>query len=212
MKEIWQKIHSNYSKQDWVNKPSIFAEQVLNYFPSSGLVIELGGALGQDSAFFSTKGYDVLLTDLSDEVLKEATQRQELKTKQVDISKSLSFADNSFDVVYAHLSLHYFDKNKTQEIFDEIRRILKPEGVLAALFNSVTDPEYGTGTKIEDDFFEIDSIKKRFFSVSSLKEFIDGFEILLLDDQGETYKDTAKGIKNLIRFVGRKNDMSETRT
>jgi len=41
--------------------------------------------------------------------------------------------------------------------------------------------------------------------VDSTKELIDDdFEIILLDNYGETYKDSAKGIHNLIRFVGRK--------
>jgi SAM-dependent methyltransferase len=203
MKEIWQKIHSDYSKKDWVNKPSIFAEQVLKYFPKDGSLIELGGALGQDSLFFVSKGYDVLLTDLSSEVLKEG-QMSGLRTKQVDIGKPLPFPDNSFDVVYAHLSLHYFDRLVTHKVFDEISRILKSEGILAALFNSTTDPEYGTGTRIENNFFEINSIKKRFFSVDAIKEFVEDYDVLLLDDSGETYKDNAKGVKNLVRFVGRK--------
>lgn len=205
MKEIWQKIHSDYTKQDWVEKPSIFAEQAIAFFPEAGSLLELGGALGQDSAFFKSKGYDVLLTDLSQEVLAQASEKHGLETQQIDISKPLPFADSSFNVIYAHLSLHYFEWQKTQEIFIEINRVLKEGGVLAALFNSTSDPEYGTSTKIEDGFFEIKSMKKRFFTADDVRNLVSGFEILLLDDQGETYKDNAKGVKNLIRLVARKS-------
>ncbi len=205
MKEIWQKIHSNYSEQDWINKPSIFAEQVISHFPQTGSILELGGALGQDSAFFKSKGYDVLLTDLSEDVIKVAKEKYDLNVQQVDIAKPLPFADNSFDVVYAHLSLHFFDTQKTKEVFDEIYRVLKSGGVLAALFNSTSDPECGTGEKIEGGYFEIRGMKKRFFDIETLSEYVEQFEVLSIDSEGETYKDNAKGVKNLIRLIGKKN-------
>lgn len=204
MKEIWNKIHSNYQKQDWVNKPSIFAEQTISYFPKNAKVLELGGALGQDSVFFQENGCQVLLTDWSEEVLAEAKAKNKVDTQQVDISKPLNFENSAFDVVYAHLSLHYFDSETTHKVFSEIHRILKPGGLLVALFNSVSDPECGTGIKIEEGFYEIESIKKRYFDTEMVKRFSISFEIIILDDKGETYKDNAKGVRGLIRFVGRK--------
>ena len=49
MNKAWSELHNNYKKRDWINKPSIFAEQAIKYFPSSGKVLELGAGLGQDS-------------------------------------------------------------------------------------------------------------------------------------------------------------------
>lgn len=204
MKKIWNKVHDSYAAQEWIDKPSIFAETAISYFPTKGSIIELGGALGQDSAFFKDKGYDVLLSDISEKVLAIAKEKHNLSTRVIDVSKPLLFGDKSFDVVYAHLSLHYFDKKTTYSVFKEIHRILKPGGIFAALFNSTTDPEYNTGEKIEDNLFLIRSMKKRFFNIESVKLFASNFEQLLLDNRGETYKDNAKGVVNLIRFVGRK--------
>jgi len=42
MSTVWQDIHKNYKEQDWIDKPSIFAEQALPYFPKNGRVLELG--------------------------------------------------------------------------------------------------------------------------------------------------------------------------
>jgi len=44
------------------------------------------------------------------------------------------------------------------------------------------------------------------FDVDTLGQYVGAFETLIFDDTGETYKDNEKGVKNLIRFVGKKNN------
>ncbi|HEY0908218.1 MAG TPA: class I SAM-dependent methyltransferase [Candidatus Paceibacterota bacterium] len=210
-KKAWQSIHAHYSKQDWVNKPSIFAEEAIQHFPKGARILEIGGGLGQDSIFFAQKGFDVTLTDRSVDALVAAKEKIaneakdfKIKTAVLDASTAFPFKDGEFDVVYAHLSLHYFDTETTHKIFSEIARVLKPKGVLAALFNSVDDPEYGTGEKIEESYFLIQGVRKRFFSVDALTPFTKAFKPAIIDNKGETYKDRAKGISGLIRFIGNK--------
>lgn len=205
---VWSELHKKYMKQGLENKPNIFAETALGYFPKRGKLLDLGAGLGQDSRFFAAFGFEVLSTDLESGVLEKSKSQvpssQILETEVVDLREPLPFRDMSFDVVYAHLSLHYFDSDTTQKIMDEIYRVLKPGGIVALLVNSVNDPEFGTGTKIEEEFFEVGNKMKRFFSIDSTRQFTAQFEVLLLDDQGETYKDAAAGVHNLIRFVGKK--------
>lgn len=105
--------------------------------------------------------------------------------------------------MYAHLSLHYFSEEVTKAIFKEIKRVLKGGGIVAVFTNSVNDPEFNTGKRIEEELFEIEGIQKRFFSKYSMDYFVQDFQVILLDDNGKTYKDEAKGIRNLIRFVGK---------
>jgi 8-oxo-dGTP pyrophosphatase MutT (NUDIX family) len=106
--------------------------------------------------------------------------------------------------VYAHLSLHYFELEKTFEIMNEINRVLKPGGVFAFLTNSTSDPEYNTGLMLEPDFFQVGKATKRYLSVESARKLTRDFQVNLVDDLGQTYKDQAKGIHNLIRFIGKK--------
>lgn len=207
---VWQTLHTHYQKQEWIQKPSIFAETAVTFFPKEGSVLELGAGIGQDSIYFASLGYLVVSSDIEiDSLSSNLSQQHEtivnkITIEKIDMSNRLPFDDNVFDVVYAHLSLHYFYKNKTQQIFSEIKRILKPNGILAFLSNSVSDPEYLTGTYLEDGFFLIGKAKKRYLSLESAREFTKEFHPLLLDDQGETYKDQAKGVKSLIRFIGQK--------
>lgn len=209
MSDVWQDIHQNYKQQDWIDKPSIFAEQAIQYFPKTGAVLELGAGQAQDGCFFAEKGYIVTATDLEDSALELAKQKAsdkgvELDLRKVDLREELPFESDSFDVIYSHLALHYFDTETTKRLFGEIQRVLKPGGVFAFFVNSVNDPEYKTGEELEPDYFQIDKTAKRYFSEASVREFAQWFDINLLDELGETYKDTAKGVHNLVRFVGTK--------
>lgn len=207
--DVWSDLHKMYKEQDWIDKPSIFAEQAIKYFPQNGKVLELGAGQAQDGRFFAAHGYEVTATDFEETALEIAKQKAAseslvLDFQKVDLRNALPFEDESFDVVYAHLSLHYFDKETTQRIFAEIRRVLRKGGVFAFFVNSVHDPEYNTGTKLESDYFQIDKTAKRYFSEQTAREFAHSFDVQLVDELGETYKDAAKGVHNLVRFIGTK--------
>jgi SAM-dependent methyltransferase len=204
--EYWDKQHIKYSATDWIDKPTIFAEWALEYLPANGKLLDLGAGQGQDSRYFADKGFSVTATDFSDTALQIAKEKSPQLTsfQKVDLAQVLPLEDSSFDVVYSHLSLHYFDQETTKKLFSEIYRILKPGGILAALFNSDQDLEMSEGTLIEPDFLNIDGIKKRYFSPASARSFADKFEIIIADNDGTTYKDRVKGVNNLIRLICRK--------
>ena len=202
--DYWSKLHDIYSQMNWASKPSLFAETVKAYLPKSGSLLELGAGLGQDSAYFSDLGYEVTATDLNIDKL-EALVGDNFSVQTVDLRKQLLFEDKSFDIVYAHLSLHYFDEATTNQIFTEIHRILKPGGTLAFFTNSTEDPEYDAGVQIEQDYFDIEGTAKRYLSVPTAIQFAHDFKPVLVDNNGDTYKDTAKGIHHLIRFIGTKD-------
>ena len=207
-KKYWEGKHLEWITKDWIDKPTIFAQFALKYFPKKGKLLELGAGQGQDSRFFARKGYGVTATDFSDNALrlleeKIIKEKVNIKIEKVDLSNNLPHKGNSFDVVYSHLALHYFDSKITRHIFEEINRILKKGGVLAALFNSMDDPEVKEFEKLEEGFYMSSSgITKRYFTVDSAKTFIQGiFDPIVLDSHGENYKDK---INTLIRFIGKK--------
>lgn len=192
-KIYWQGLHQKYSQQEWSKHPNIFANEVVKYFPKSGKVLDLAAGLGQDSKYFTNLGYDVTTTDLVPPF------------QVVDLSQRLPFSDNSFDIVYSHLGLHYFtySRSLSLSLFQEIYNVLKTGGLFCALFNSSTDPETSRLQKIDTDFYQTEEgITKRFFSPESLKQMLpQEFKILLLDDNGKTIKD---GDGRLIRLVCQK--------
>lgn len=207
LSQEWDSKHKKYADADWIDKPTIFSQEIISLLPEKGFLLELGCGQGQDSRFFASRGYSVTATDFSHkgiEIAQEKTREPKVKYLQCDMSKPLPFPDSSFDIVYSHLAIHYFDSKTTTALISEILRVLKPHGVCALLVNSIHDPEYGTGEKIEDDFYLMDGVYKRFFSSKSLKTYLGKFENLILDEHGSTYKDRAKSVSNLVRFVGEK--------
>lgn len=206
-KQNWNAQHLKYSQTEWINRPSLFAQYAIKFFPETGRIIDIGCGQGQDSRYFSEHGYDVVGIDFSENGINLAKQKSEsskIDFEVMDISEPLSFEDASFDVVYSHLAVHYFNSEKTKQIFRELSRILKIGGILAVFVNSVNDPEYKTGSKIEEDYFFVYNMEKRYFSKKSLQSYIKGFETLILNEEGETYKDRAVGVSNLVQFIGRK--------
>lgn len=204
----WEKVHQEkYSQADWITKPTIFATEVIKYFPQSGRILELGAGQGQDSSYFAQHGYHVLATDFSLFAMDQAKKRLSadlsglVDFQTVDLHNLLPFSPASFDVVYSHLALHYFTAERTQNLFNEIYTVLKPGGIFATLTNAVSDPEITGLQPIETGLYQIGDIQKRFFSTDTLLPFVKNFRIILLDNQGTTHKDK---IKTLIRFVGKK--------
>ncbi len=205
--ELWDNIHAKkYSVSDWSQKPTLFAEVARGYFPPQGRLLEIGTGQGQDAKYFQSLGYAVIATDVSGRALESARNRVDgVEFVQLDTTNGLSFDDESFDIVYSHLALHYFDNETTEKVFSEIHRVLKSNGVFATITNTIEDPEIMDEgyLELEHGFYETPSgMRKRYFSVGDMQRYTHQyFEPFLLDAQGETYKDD---IKTLIRFVGRK--------
>src|SRR5260221_99184 len=153
-KVYWQKTHAKYLTFDWINKQTVFAQQIIKYFPKNGKILELGAGQGQDTIYFAEKGYDIVSCDLSEFALDLAEKKlpsnlkNKVQFKTLDFSNSLPFELNSFDIIYSHLALHYFDEARTQELFNEIYNILKPGGIFATLTNTVEDIETSELEKI----------------------------------------------------------------
>ena len=203
-------MHQKYSAHGLGVKPTKFAHEVLEHLPKSGYLLDLGAGQGQDSRLFAQHGFKVTTTDFTPAPLQISkkladTEGLEMTFQEVDVSKKLPFEDKTFDVVYSHMALHYFDKETTQRMFSEISRILNPNGVFATLLNTVEDSETTNPDfkEVEKDLFENPAgILKRYFSVESMRDLThDYFDEVLLDNQGKTYKDE---IETLIRFVGKK--------
>jgi SAM-dependent methyltransferase len=173
-REIWD---SRYREREptaaLIEDPSPFARRVASMLTVPSDVLELGCGMGWDAAYFAGLGHRVRATDFADSVIEAARVRfnglPELTFRVLempdDITDEDRMPDLSFDVVYARLSLHYFDNVATRRIFNHIPRLLRPGGLLAFMCKSTDDPLYGKGTKIESNMFESNHLR-HFFSES----------------------------------------------
>jgi len=209
--KFWINKNKEYLIKYGVNQPNLFAELVVKYFIPAGSVLDLAAGIGQDSLYFAQQGFNVTTTEYSEEYFKDVSREvreQELRInfQSLDLLKNLPFVDNSFDAVYAHMGLHYFNNKDTRELFKEIYRVIKKDGIFASIFNTIDDPEIELfkDSKIEENLYlSSQGVSKCFFSVNYLQNISSKlFTPIILDNKGETYKDGKDA--NLIRFIGKK--------
>lgn len=167
--------------------------------------IDLGCGLGQDSIYLLENGFNVISCDFSDKALNKLKKMYPIaNVMNFDMTDGLPFKSNSVGLVNANLSLHYFEWDKTVEIFDEIYRILEIGGIFAGRVNSDKN-DY-----INDDFLKIeecfyyDTAKeqhKRLFNQSQFNKLTEKWKIIILKEN-ETIRKGRK--KYTWEFVFRK--------
>jgi len=120
-------------------------------------LLEVGAGHGRDSKFFQENGFQVTCIDLSPEMVK-LCQQKGLNASVMDMG-DLNFPDDSFDAAYSLNSMLHLPKKELPAVLQNIRRVLKPNGLF---FLGV----YG-GSDFEG-IWEQDSYNpKRFFSLYS---------------------------------------------
>lgn len=143
-------------------------------------VLDLGFGGGADSVALADLGYDVTGLDVSPTAVRRAGElaagRPRLRFHCGDLAAGLPFASGRFDAVYSHLALHYFDDKTTRLVFEEIRRVCRPGGLLVAAVKSTLDPLYGKGIRLDRDMYHFDGHRRHFFSVGYATSLLTGWE------------------------------------
>lgn len=101
--------------------------------------------------------------------------------------RRINFSKNSFAVVYAHLSLHFFDDKTTKLIFKKIYKILKPGGLFFVKCKSTDDALFGKGRRIEENVYFKDFIR-HYFSKEYMRENLRDFKIISLRKTSSFYR------------------------
>ena len=125
----------------------------------SGKLLDLGCGVGQYSKYFADKGFSVTSADISERALAYLNEKyRNVETVRVDMTQPLPFADKSFDVVFANLSIHFFSENDTVSLINEVKRILKDDGIFVGSCNSSKAYKYiaDCSTVLEDGFYRED--------------------------------------------------------
>jgi ubiquinone/menaquinone biosynthesis C-methylase UbiE len=101
-------------------------ELVIEDFKSDGYILDIGG--GGEGIIGRLKGDRVVAIDVNEDELNQAPEGP---LKILMDARNLNFLDNSFSVVTAFFSLMYIKgREDQQEVFREIRRVLRPGGSL----------------------------------------------------------------------------------
>lgn len=186
----------DYWKSKWkgVEKtsPNNFARRSFSHTKNKKLkiLLDLGCGDGRDSLYFARKGLKVTSVDFSEsgiEALRQASIKSRLPINAIccDI-KDVSFENDSFDIIYAHLSLHYFDDKTTTQIFDKLYKILKNNGLIFIKCKSTEDALFGKGEKVGENMF-IEKHLRHFFDKNYMIEKLKKFKIIRVRKTSSTY-------------------------
>ncbi|OOM05840.1 class I SAM-dependent methyltransferase [Clostridium saccharobutylicum] len=179
-KQFWNDVFKNVKEKKpkydlWLDEYTDILEKTKEKY-----IIDLGCGCGGDTLYLIERGYNVIACDCSEEALNIINKfLPEVKTIQMDISKTLSFEDESVEVIIADLSLHYFNDETTKNIIREIKRVLKSDGRLIGRVNSINDLNYGAGSgqEIEKNFYLTEEGYKRFFNEEDIRCYFKEFAI-----------------------------------
>ncbi|MEM9947302.1 MAG: class I SAM-dependent methyltransferase [Cyanobacteria bacterium P01_D01_bin.36] len=106
-------------------------EFIETYFPTNAKVLDVGCGQGRLASYLSEMNFQVSGTDTSTAMLEEARKNVPNCEFRECRSSELTYEDNTFDVAIAVTLLTSvpFDLEQRQ-IMSEIKRVLKPEGIL----------------------------------------------------------------------------------
>jgi SAM-dependent methyltransferase len=123
----------------------IRANRRANYFITEGdikktdTVLEIGCGTGLfTEKVYNATGASIIATDLSEDLLNSARKRNLPITFKTEDAMNLSFADNSFNVVFGSSIIHHLDFNKSLK---EIYRVLKPGGRMVFAEPNMINPQ-----------------------------------------------------------------------
>ncbi len=207
---VWDAKHAAGAHEKLRNQPSPLAELAEQYFADNSQVLELGCGVGRDAEFFTRRGHIVIATDASEVVIEQDRRYladSGIEFDVLDMRNVLPYPDNSFDVVFANLSLHYYSHNDTKRIVKNIKEVLKVGGLLVFACKSVENLELGNGKEVEKDIFVSDSGHVRhLFSKPYTRTLLSGlFQIEHLDVIDEVYNGQESSI---LRCVAKNTESS----
>lgn len=202
-KVLWNKKHQANEHEDFRGIPSSLAQLLLPLLTPNSNILELGCGVARDAVFFAQNGHKVMATDFSDKAIENNRRRfpnAGVDFLILDMEKVLPFADKSFDVVFANLSLHYYNRSTTEKVTQEIARMLKTGGIFAFACKTVNDFHYGKGEEIENDLFISKTGHARhLFSTDYTKELLQAlFKIELLEEVDEVHYGEKSAVLHCI--------------
>ena len=149
--------------------------------------------------------------NFSIEKMKNFKEFNQIEAKLEDVSKTMPYADNTFDYVYARLVLHYLTKKQLDDALNEIYRVLKPNGKLFVVARNnkeweIKKPEfiisYDPETNITTYYAQWQKTliaKRQFLSESQLEQVLTNHKFIiksLKSYKEKLYTDYERARKN----------------
>lgn len=157
------------------------------------------------------KTYGIELSDLQIEKSKDFSQKNglELNILKGDMRK-LPFEDESISYIYSYNSIFHMKKVDIEKAINEIKRVLKPEGIICLNFLSIYDDWYGKGEELgKDEFLQMERGEKvihSYFEIDEAETYFRDMEVLFKENRVlESKYEGEKVRQGYIDYIVQKN-------
>lgn len=164
-------------------------------------------------ALFALHGYHATGVELDSAQLEKArayAARQELPLalQQGDMC-ALPFGDAAFDVVYSYNSVFHMPKEQVARAIREMKRVLKPGGLLFVNFLSVRDFRCGTGGDLGRNQYEQEDdglpVIHSYYTETEADPFFAEMELLFKECRVPEYRYEGEWIRQgFVDYIARK--------
>jgi len=166
-----------------------FANRFLQLLPGKSFVVDLGSGPGYHGAYFRDHGHDVLCVDISEGMLAQCRARG-LPTLQANLEEVT--LPRPADAIWAYTCLLHVPRSRVPRAIENIRRNLRPGGLLEVCIQEGTTEGYKTQP-------ELPGIQRWFtyFTDTEIQSlFSGGFDLLKTDAR---QPNTARFLHYLFR-------------
>jgi len=133
MEFLWDKRYKNEGLL-WGDAPSLTAEIVNRHLKKNSIVLDFGFGYGRDILYLAQKGHKVFGYELSEEGASKASELVKNTSIKENVIISVgefdtnTLAENSFDAIYSHRTLHLLDDSVLNSFLIQLNKLLKPGG------------------------------------------------------------------------------------
>jgi len=194
---VWNRYFAGLVAQgDDLNAPGWWAPAFLPFLDTHHVssILDLGCGTGSDSLVLARRGLRVTGMDYSSVAVERAKAKAQNQGLSIDfqlgdMARPLPFPDASFGAVMSNVALHSFPDQTTRRIVEEIRRIVRPGGLLLLHVNSTDDmpfraQHYQRVEEVEPNFYqEAHGQTMHFFSEEYCRDVLRAWIVLELAHQ-----------------------------
>lgn len=184
--QYWNSFYSVSKGQKEKDRYDNWLNSYKAYFKSGISVLDLGCGTGINLPALLGFGANVVASDFSEaaiKIIKDSFSEEKLKLLCFDMKDRFPFIDNTFDIIVADLSLHYFGNEEMQHIVGELKRVLKQNGKLIARVHSINQVRPSESIEIEPGLYYCDGCCRKYFTKEEIQTLFSCWTMIRLKEK-----------------------------
>ncbi len=212
----WEEIYRSLEKQGVNVSDQLAGTAWLDKFipilgETKGKMLDLGFGLGADMLRCAKLGYEPYGLELEQKAVSFVSVTYGFQAQCHNLRNPLPFSNGTFSLVLSRFALHYLRPAQAENLFKEVRRVLKPEGWLIFAVNSESHRRLGLqynytdAKELEPQVWHLPNDKDRtflFYTPKRAKEILGkGWKWVYLEDEVFTHwdVDTKRAIVAMVQ-------------